>query len=120
MTTVSIVAIPAINGELSYYAVAGNIHSFGQTAGEALDAITSKIAERITSTLIIIQYHRPDQYFSAKQQKQLAKLMQNWRDARDANQSLPGNQQAELETLIETELLASASRAQALLNDTTL
>ena len=65
MNTVSIVAIPTTNGKPSYYAIAGNHFSIGQTAGEALDGITTHIAEHITSTLVVIQYHQPDEFFNA-------------------------------------------------------
>jgi hypothetical protein len=120
MTTVSIVAVPTTTGTPSFYAVAGNVYTFGRTAGEALDAIIAQVTQQLTSTLLVIQYHQPDAYFNATQQKHLATLMERWRKARDLGQSLPLPQQSELETLIEAELMASALRTQAMLNNVTL
>lgn len=113
MTRVSIVSMPIVDGKTTYYAVAGNKHSIGNTAGEALDALTTQMALEKSSTLVIVQYHRPDQYFREDQQQALTKLMTKWRSARDNNQALAKDDQDALEALIETELLASAARTKA-------
>jgi hypothetical protein len=117
MTKVSIVSVPIKDGKTAYYAVAGNKHTFGNTAGEALDALTTQLTEEKSSTLVIVQYHQPDHYFDEKQQQQLATLMTKWRGARDQGQSLTENEQDDLENLIEAELLASANRTRAILDD---
>jgi hypothetical protein len=43
--------------------------------------------------------------------------MTKWREARDQGQSLTENEQNDLENLIEAELLASANRTRAILDD---
>jgi hypothetical protein len=43
--------------------------------------------------------------------------MSKWRAARDSGGSLPLEEQSELETLVEAELLASAERAKQALSD---
>ena len=58
---------------------------------------------------------QPDEFFTAKQQKQLGELMARWRVARDTGQTLPTEEQMELEELIEVELAASAKRAERLI-----
>jgi hypothetical protein len=57
---------------------------------------------------------RPDCFFTAKQQRRLEELMTNWRRARDASVSLPPEDQAELESLVDAELRAAAGRATAM------
>jgi hypothetical protein len=57
----------------------------------------------------------PDQFFTAEQQRRLRRLMGEWRKARDCGTDLPEERQAELERLVEIELLASAKRAESIL-----
>jgi hypothetical protein len=59
--------------------------------------------------------YQADKFFSVQQQERLKKLMSDWRVARDRGDSLPSEQQSELDNLIETELSATAERAQAIL-----
>lgn len=119
MTQVSILPIQTHEGHITYHAIAGNKQSFGQTAGQALDAITAQLEDEEAGTLVIVQNHRPDRFFTASQIKRLSELMQRWRDARNQNQELPAAEQAELEALVDAELQATAQRAAALLNDLT-
>jgi len=56
----------------------------------------------------------PDRFFTAAQQQRLAALMGRWRTLRDQGDTLPPDEQAELETLIAEELQASATRAALL------
>ena len=114
MTKVAILPIPTEKGDLSYHAVAGERQSHGRTAGEALDALTAQLSEDEVSTLVIVQSLRPDRFFNAAQQQRLAKLMERWRTVRDKGETLPTDQQAELDVLAEAELSASADRAAAL------
>lgn len=51
------------------------------------------------------------EFFSAQQQQRLQELMARWREARDQGQSLPAIEQAELESLVEAELIAAGQRA---------
>jgi hypothetical protein len=57
---------------------------------------------------------QPDKLFSAEQQQRLAELMTNWRIARDAGTSLPPEEQAELDALVEVELRAACQRSATL------
>jgi hypothetical protein len=114
MTTVAILPVSDANGEKLYRAVAGDKQSTGKTAGEALDALTAQLEGNELSTLLIIQNFRPDWFFSAEQQKRLSDLMNLWRTARDEGQTLPPEQQAELDSLVEAELKAVTARSAAL------
>jgi hypothetical protein len=114
MTKVAILPIPTEKGNISYRAVAGDRQSHGRTAGEALDALTAQLSDDETSTLVIVQNLRSDRFFNTSQQQRLAELMDRWRTARDKGESLPTDQQAELEALTEVELGAAAGRAAAL------
>ncbi|BAZ25965.1 hypothetical protein NIES4073_68710 [Kalymmatonema gypsitolerans NIES-4073] len=115
MTTVAILPISNQNGEKSYRAIAGDKQSVGKTAGQALDALTAQLGETEFSALLVIQSFRPDPFFSTDQQKRLSELMSLWRTARDQGQALPPEQQAELDTLVDTELRAATARTAALM-----
>lgn len=115
MTTVAIMPIAGLNGEKSYRAMAGDKYSVGQTAGQALDALTAQLGEMEFSSLLIIQSFSPDPWFSAEQQKRLSELMAQWRAARDQDQVFPSDQQAELDALVEAELNAATARTAALM-----
>ncbi len=115
MTTVAILPISDASGETSYRAIAGDKHSVGKTAGQALDALTVQLDEAEFSALLLIQSFRPDRFFSADQQKRLSELMSLWRLARDHGQSLLPEQQTELEGLIEAELKAATARTATLI-----
>jgi hypothetical protein len=114
MTKVAILPIPSEQGVLSYRAIAGEKYAQGQTAGEALDALTAQLSADEASTLIIVQSLRPDRFFTAAQQQRLDALMARWRTLREQGTPLPTDEQTELEALIEAELQASAARAAAL------
>ena len=93
----------------AFRAVAGGNRSMGRTAGEALDALASRLSDADADTLIIVRQLRPDRYFTAEQQGRLEELMTKWRQGRDASLS-PGDQ-AELESLVDAELRAATERA---------
>jgi hypothetical protein len=61
-----------------------------------------------------VQSLRPDRFFTAAQQQRLDALMARWRTLRDQGATLPADEHAELEALIEAELQASAARTAAL------
>jgi len=119
MTRVTILPVPNPGGKPSYFAVAGNKQSFGNSAGEALDALTEQLEEEQASTLVIVRHWQPDAFFSMVEQQQLEELMMRWREARDQNQSLPATDQSALEQLIEAELRASSVRTETLLRELT-
>lgn len=114
MTTVAILPVSDASGEKIYRAVAGDKQSTGKTAGEALDALTAQLEGDEFSTLLIIQSFRPDWLFTAEQQQRLSDLMNLWRTARDQGQTLPPEQQAELDKLVQAELRAATARTAAL------
>jgi hypothetical protein len=111
MTTIAIIQDKQSGNGASYRVIAGQRHSVGKTAGEALDALTSQLADEQTGTLVVIQHMRPDRYFTAEQQQRLEELMVRWRAARDSQAALPTEEQAELEALIAAELQAATKRA---------
>lgn len=96
----------------SYRAITGNKESTGRTAGEALDALTSQLSADESGTLVIVQNHKADGFFSAVQQERLTELMQR-RSARP----LSTVEERELESLIEAELDGARRRAAALLDE---
>src|SRR5436309_751190 len=108
MTTITILPEKAD----SYRAVAGDKESTGRTAGEALDALASQLADDEGGTLVIVQNHKADQFFSAAQQERLAELI----GLRDAG-TLSSSKEKELESLVESELNGARRRAEALLNE---
>jgi hypothetical protein len=113
MTTITIIPEGG-SAAGSYRAIAGSKESSGKTAGEALDAITSQLGQADAVTLVVLHNLRPDQFFTAEQQRRLAELMARWRQARDTEGALPAQDQAELESLVEAETRATAARAAAL------
>lgn len=117
MTRVAILPVTTAQGSKSYRAVAGAVQSSGATAGAALDALTAQLSADETSTLVIVQSLRPDQFFTAPQQQRLDHLMARWRLARDQGTLLHAHEQSELESLIEAELQAATQRASALADD---
>jgi hypothetical protein len=115
MTKVAIMPIPAQDNGTSYCAIAGDKQSYGNTAGEALDALMPRLQEDERGMLVVVQNFQPDQFFDAVQQQRLSKLMSRWRNARDQGRTLSPDEQTELDDLIQVELLASATRAQTVL-----
>jgi hypothetical protein len=55
-----------------------------------------------------------DSFFTAAQRERLEQLMKSRRTARDAGESLPRQEQSELETLLEAEVCSAADRAMAI------
>jgi hypothetical protein len=60
---------------------------------------------------------RPDRFFTEAQMKRLGDLMGRWRIARDQGTRFPAEEWAELEQLIEVELMAATQRAEAMLGE---
>jgi hypothetical protein len=96
----------------SYRALAGDKESTGRTAGEALDALTSQLADDDGGTLVIVQNRKADQFFNAAQQVRLAELM-----GRRGDGIASPEEEKELENLVEAELGGARLRAEALLNE---
>jgi hypothetical protein len=57
------------------------------------------------------EHPAPDRFFTEDQQRRLRELMTRWRAARDAQASLPADEQEELNALVEAELRAATARA---------
>ena len=95
MTRVAILPIPGEQGTLSYRAIAGEKYAHGNTAGEALDALTVQLSADETSTIVIAQSLRPDRFFTAAQQQRLETLMTRWRILRDQSESGRGRSWAD-------------------------
>src|SRR5712691_10770407 len=111
MTKVAILPEPSVQGEVMYRAVAGARQAVAKTAGAALDALSAQLPPDESGTLIVVQNHRPDQFFTIEQQQRLEELMCRWRSARDSGKSLSGSEQAELDKLVDAEVQASGERA---------
>lgn len=111
MTTVAILPIESDAGLLTFEAVAGQRVASGETAGEALDALTERFPEVGDESLVLIQRFRGDSYFSGDQQRRLQELMQRWRAERDGGVPLDSTEVEELERLIDAETVAAGRRA---------
>ncbi len=115
MTTIAILSESPGSPTTNFRAVAGDKQSVGKTAGQALDALTSQLDETQTGTLLVVQSLRPDHFFTAQQQQRLEELFARWRGFRDRGIPLPAEEQAELDSLVEAEVRATAERARSLL-----
>lgn len=117
MTTIAIIPDNPQDSPASFRAVAGEAQSSGATVGQALDALRTQLGEPEQTMLVVVQPMRPDKLFTAAQQQRLVELMDQWRAARDAGASLPPQEQAELNALVEAELRAAAERSSALVRE---
>jgi len=117
MTKVAILPEPSVKGDTMYRAVAGARQAVAKTAGAALDVLTAQLPPDESGTLVVVQNHRPDKFFTAQQQRRLEELMNHWRAVRDAGNSLSASEQAELNALVDAEVRASGERAAAALAD---
>jgi len=117
MTKVAILPEPSTEGDTVYRAVAGTRQAVAKTVGAALDALTAQLTPEESGTLVVVQNHRPDQFFTTQQQKRLEELMSRWRAARDTGKSLSPSEQSELNALVDAEVQASGERAAAALAD---
>ena len=117
MTKVAILPEPTQIGGITYRAISGEQQSVGKTAGEALDALTALLPGNETSMLVIVQNLRPDRFFTAEQHQRLKDLMAGWRAARDVGTTLPTEEQAELNALVEAEVRAATERATTMLKE---
>ena len=117
MTKVAILPERSAKGVTVYRAVAGARQAVANTVGAALDALTAQLSPDESGTLVVVQNHRPDRFFTVEQQRRLEELMSRWRSARDAGKELSSSEQSELKSLVDAEVLASGERAAAVLAD---
>ena len=80
-------------------------------------ALNSSLPEEQSATLVVVQYQRPDPFFSAEQQARLTELMSRWRAARDGGIRLLPADQAELDALAEAEVRSSGERTASMLRE---
>src|SRR5438552_8184575 len=116
MTKIAILPEPSVGGTV-YPAVAGARQAVAKTVGGALDALTAQLSPEESGTLVVVQNHRADQFFTAQQQQRLEELMGRWRAARGSGKSLSPSAQTELSALVDAEVRASGERAAAALAD---
>lgn len=117
MTAVAILKDAKGNDDTPVYRAvsASGTQCIGRTAGEALDALNAQMGRAQAGTIVIVQQMEPDEFFSEAQMSQLNALMERARDAELTSvDPLSGEERAELDSLIEAELLASARRTAAL------
>ena len=100
-----------------YRAVAGARHAVAKTAGAALDALAVQLPPDEGGTLVIVQNHKSDRFFTIQQQQRLEELMRRWREARDTGKELSSSEQTELNALVDAEVRASGERAAAAFAD---
>jgi hypothetical protein len=62
MTTVTIAPENPDTGKNIWRAIAGDKQSIGETAGEALDALTSQLSENESSSVVVIRRWQPDRF----------------------------------------------------------
>jgi hypothetical protein len=113
MTSVQILPIPGERGGIQFHAVSGEQRADAETAGQALDAI-SLLLPRNETAVVVVQPFVEDEFFTASQSTRLNELMASWRQCRDAGTGLAAAEQAELEALVEAELVGAARRSAAL------
>ena len=117
MTKIAILPISSDQGSIIFCAVANGKRSQGASAGAALDALTAQLTPDEAGTMVIVQNQRPDQFWGAQSQQRLAELMARWRCCRDQGRTFAAEEQAELTSLIDAELRASAARSAALADE---
>ncbi len=105
----NVVVLPNNPNATNFRAINGNNTSVGETIGQALDSLSKQVSLEKNS-VIYIQDFEPDEFFTAEQQRRMAELMTKWRELRDSDSQLPIEEQAELEQLVELELIGSAKR----------
>jgi hypothetical protein len=116
MKTISIKTMTTTDGERLYQASLGIQSSTGRTAGEALDDLTAKMENQEINGFLFLQVNEPDQFFTAPQQERLAELKSLWQVARDQGNTLPIEQQTELDDLMVLEMDAVIGRSKEMMN----
>lgn len=115
MTTIAIIPETPGAADTRYLAIAGTQQSVGQTAGQALDALTAQLSEVAQRTLLVVRHMGADEFFGEEQCRRLEQLMARWRAARAGQgAALSIEEQAELDSLVQAEVRAAGARAAAL------
>jgi hypothetical protein len=116
MKTISIKTVTTTDGKRLYQVSLGTQSSTGKTAGEALDDLAAKMENQEINGFLFLQVNEPDQFFTAPQQEKLAELKSLWQVARDQGNTLPIEQQAELDDLMVLEMDAVIDRSKEMMN----
>lgn len=116
MATLEILQESAQAGRTRYRARWGNRQVAAETPGKALDALYAMRdqGEGNQTTVILLHHFGPDRFFGEAEQTRLGDLMDEFHDSLRSAESLSAAEQAELESLVEAELRASAHRATTL------
>lgn len=97
MAEISIIPQTSNGNVISWRTIAGEREAIGGTAGEALDGLTAQLENGQNGMFVLYEQWQPDEFFNASQQQRLSVLMARWRAARDTGQTLPDEEQRELE-----------------------
>lgn len=68
MTHVAILPEENLDGRMIYRAVAGDVHSLGRTAGEALDRLTRLLPANQSQMMIVVRNEAPARLFAEHRQ----------------------------------------------------
>ena len=118
MTTVQILQESVQpSGQMRYRAIHRNRQAAGATPGAALDALEDMLPDD-AGTVVILQKFKTDAHFGTEQQARLAELMSQLHTARSQGHDLAKQEMAELETLVDLELQATALRAEEIYSQT--
>jgi hypothetical protein len=92
-------------GSVRYRAISGERQFVGNTAREALDALSAQLPLDKKGALVVVQNLQADEYFTKEKCFRLEVLMARWRSARDDGLSLPASEQAELDSSLKRRFL---------------
>ncbi|HEX3147714.1 MAG TPA: hypothetical protein VHR66_06495 [Gemmataceae bacterium] len=114
MSTITVIPDSAAASACMYRARAGDREAIGPTVGDAVNGVTDQVNGPQETTLIIVQPMKPDRFFNAEQIRRLKDLMAKWRAALNGGNTLPPEEQAELDDLVRAELDGMIERTKAL------
>jgi hypothetical protein len=117
MESIVIYPVALDDGSQRFHAVAGDVHSEGDTAGQALDGFLDERESRVTATVVILPQFGPDKFFSAAQHARREQLMAKLRAKPETGIDLSASERAELEYLVDAEVRAAAARSAEMLKD---
>lgn len=98
-----------------FRAYTANSEGKGMTAGEALDDLQRQLGPARGMKVIVLQGSEPDEFFGLSDQNRLQELLAARRVAQSEGVELPQSTLAELEVLVERELLGATRRTDAAL-----
>jgi hypothetical protein len=117
METITIISEDPASPSAAFRASSCGRESVGKTPGAALDALTDQMQPSETSTLIVIQNHKADVFFTASQQDRLQELLNIREKCELSGNAMVPSERSELESLIAQELDGTARRAAAMADE---